>query len=127
MGGYGALKIALKENDQFYAAAGLSTVADIHCDRFKQHLINTVGEEKYFSECEDLFALVEQKAGEAEKPKLYMWCGREDFLYSDNVKLMNRIKQLDFDYTYEESVGNHAWFYWDKQIQRILEWMFKSE
>lgn len=125
MGGYGALKIALKENDKFYAAAGLSSVADIHFDRFKQHLINTVGEEKYNSKDEDLFALIEQKEDEDKKPKLYMWCGKEDFLYADNVRLMNHIKKFNFDYTYEESAGSHAWVYWDKHIQRVLEWMFK--
>lgn len=125
MGGYGALKIALKENDKFYAAAGLSSVADIHCDRFKQHLINTIGEEKYLSEDEDLFTLIVRKQNEVQKPKLYMWCGTEDFLYTDNIKLMKQIKNLDFDYTYEESTGNHGWVYWDKQIQRVLEWMFK--
>lgn len=125
MGGYGALKIALKENDKFYAAAGLSSVADIRSERFTQHLTDTVGEEKYLSEDEDLFSLVVKKEKEAQKPKLYMCCGTEDFLYADNIKLMKQIKKLDFDYTYEESTGSHNWGYWDKQIQRVLEWMFK--
>ena len=124
MGGYGALKIALKENDSFCAAAGLSSVANIRSDMFKEHLLNTVGEE-YLSDDEDLFSLIEKKEGETVKPRLYMWCGTEDFLYEDNVSFRDRLKKLDYDYTYEESAGNHSWVHWDKQIQRVLEWMFK--
>lgn len=124
MGGYGALKIALKENDSFCAAAGLSSVANIRSDMFKEHLLNTVGEE-YLSDDEDLFSLIEKKEGETVKPRLYMWCGTEDFLYEDNVNFRDRLKKLDYDYTYEESAGNHSWVHWDKQIQRVLEWMFK--
>ena len=124
MGGYGALKIALKENDSFCAAAGLSSVANIRSDMFKEHLLNTVGEE-YLSDDEDLFSLIEKKEGDTVKPRLYMWCGTEDFLYEDNVSFRDRLKKLDYDYTYEESAGNHSWVHWDKQIQRVLEWMFK--
>ena len=126
MGGYGALKIALKENDTFYAAAGLSSVADIHTEMFKTHLIGIAGEEEYLSKDEDLFALIEQKDGAKNKPKLYMWCGTEDFLYADNVKLKEYMKNFHYDYTYEESEGAHMWECWDKQIQRVLEWMFKE-
>ena len=124
MGGYGALKIALKENDSFCAAAGLSSVANIRSDMFKEHLLNTVGKE-YLSDDEDLFSLIEKKEGETVKPRLYTWCGTEDFLYEDNVNFRDRLKKLDYDYTYEESAGNHSWVHWDKQIQRVLEWMFK--
>ena len=125
MGGYGALKIALKENDVFCAAAGLSSVADIYTEMFKTHLIGIAGEEQYLSKEEDLFALIEQKDGVENKPKLYMWCGTDDFLYVDNVKLKEYIKNFHYDYTYEEGEGAHIWECWDKQIQRVLEWMFK--
>lgn len=124
MGGYGALKIALKEGGNFCAAAGLSSVADIHTEMFEEHLLKVVGQEKYMSEEEDLFALVEQNADQEQKPRLYMWCGTEDFLYSDNVRLKEHIKKFNYDFTYEESFGEHLWDYWDVKIQRVLEWMF---
>lgn len=126
MGGYGALKIALKENESFCAGAGLSSVADIHTEMFKEHLISIAGEEKYFSEDEDLFGLIQQKCKDLNQPKLYMWCGTEDFLYKDNIRLRDYIKRFDYAYIYEEGRGTHSWEYWDKQIQRVLEWMFKE-
>ena len=124
MGGYGALKVALKECGKYCAAAGLSSVADIKTEMFKEHIENVIGAENYLSKEEDLFELIKEKEHEENKPRLYMWCGTEDFLYQDNVKLKNYIQQFDYNYTYCESSGVHAWEYWDKQIQNVLEWMF---
>lgn len=127
MGGYGALKIGLKENAVFGMAAGLSSVADIRSERFAQHLKNLLGEENYISDDEDLFALAVQKNNESVKPRVYMACGTEDFLYDDNVRLKECFEKLDYDYTYEEGPGVHCWEYWDKQIQNVLKWMFGSK
>ena len=126
MGGYGALKIALKESDVFCAAAGLSSVANIRGERWKDRLAGLIGEENYFPDEHDLFYLTEQAAKKSVKPKLYMWCGTEDYLYADNVSLKEHIQALDLDYTYEESPGSHCWECWDVWIQRVLEWMFKK-
>ena len=124
MGGYGALKIALKENGRFCAAAGLSSVADIKTELFQAHIKSLIGEDNYLSKDEDLFELIKEKRSEMQKPRLYMWCGTEDFLYNDNVKLKEHIQQFDYDYTYRESAGMHCWDAWDEQIQNVLEWMF---
>ena len=127
MGGYGALKIALKENKTFGGGAGLSSVADIRTDIFKELLEGVVGKENYLSDDEDLFALSAKHEKDETKPRLLMCCGREDFLYADNVKLRNHLQKLTYDYTYEESEGAHTWEYWDDKIQRVLEWAFKNE
>ena len=57
------------------------------------------------------------------KPKLYQWCGTEDFLYGQNVSFRDHARTLGLDLTYEEGPGEHVWSYWDKQIQRVLEWL----
>ena len=124
MGGYGALKIALKESNVFGMGAGLSSVADIRLQRFEQHLKNVLGEENYISDDEDLFALATKHNNAEVKPRLFMSCGTEDFLYQDNVRLKEHFKTLDYDYTYEEHPGVHCWEYWDEHIQRVLKWMF---
>ncbi|MBO5027541.1 MAG: esterase family protein [Clostridia bacterium] len=124
MGGYGALKLALRENKTFCAAAGLSSVADIRTELFKDTIANGIGKDKYLSDDEDLFALSTKYEKDPNRPRLYMACGTEDFLYQDNVKLRNHLQQLDYDYTYEESPGIHTWSYWDEKIQRVLEWAF---
>lgn len=124
MGGYGSLKIALKESQTFAGAAGLSSVADIKMERFKELLEGIVGKENYLSDDEDLFALAKKTEGVATKPRLYMCCGTEDWLYQDNVRLRNYLKTLDYDYTYEEAPGMHEWGFWDTHIQKVLEWAF---
>ncbi|MBQ3490701.1 MAG: esterase family protein, partial [Clostridia bacterium] len=45
MGGYGALKSALKKPEVFCACAGLSSVADIRCGLFDEVLVPVFGEE----------------------------------------------------------------------------------
>ncbi len=127
MGGYGALKIALKENETFAGGAGLSSVADIRTGLFKELIEGNIGKENYLSADEDLFALSAKYENAKTKPRLYMCCGTEDFLYSDNVKLCNHLQKLDFDYTYEESEGTHEWGYWDKKIQSVLKWAFGNK
>lgn len=125
MGGYGALKIALKEGN-YCAAAGLSTVADIRAkaDRFKNDFISVFGEDINIPDSEDLFALLKECNSNPLKPKIFMAVGTEDFMYDDNVRLKEAFEASDFDYTYIEEAGSHEWGFWDKHIQNVLEWMF---
>ena len=125
MGGYGALKIGLRECDRFCAAAGLSSVADIAVckERFKQTFIPIFGEELIIDEDDDILRLVEKVNGNPNKPRLYLGVGTEDFLYADNLKLKEKLDGLDFDFTYRESKGNHNWEFWDEYIQYVLKWM----
>ena len=72
----------------------------------------------------DLFYLAEQlKASGKPLPKMYQWCGTEDFLYEENVKMRDHLRNLGYDLTYEESPGDHQWKYWDEKIQTVLNWL----
>ena len=127
MGGYGALKIGLREHGVFCAAAGLSTVADIKRPDFAQVEVPIWGDELNIPEEEDLFKLVEQCESCAVKPRLYMSVGTDDYLYEDNVRLRRKIEGLNFDYTFREAPGSHCWEFWDREIQNVLSWMFDRE
>jgi putative tributyrin esterase len=112
--------------------AALSAAADV-----KDICVNLIieGETKYWENVfgdltqvenseSDLFALASKlKASGKPLPKVYMWCGTEDFLYHQNVKMKKHLTNLDFDLTYEESPGDHQWKYWDEKIQTVLKWM----
>lgn len=126
MGGYGALKIALRENDRFCAAAGLSSVADIYREDFKKTLVPVFGDNIEIPREDDLFSLVESKNNEEQKPRLFMTIGTEDFMYKDNLRLKEKIEALDYDYTYTEAAGEHSWDFWDDKIQDALKWMFEK-
>lgn len=124
MGGYGALKAALKKPEVFCAAAGLSSVADIKNGMFDDVLVSVFGEELNIPDEEDLFFLAEKTNSNPLKPKIFMGVGTEDFLYDSNIRLKKRFEQLDYDFTYRESSGIHSWAFWDEYIQYVLKWMF---
>ena len=72
----------------------------------------------------DLLYLAEKVAkSNGPKPMLYQCCGTEDFLYEDNIVFRDWANELGLDLTYEEEPGTHEWGYWDKKIQRVLEWL----
>lgn len=127
MGGYGALKIGMRECDSFCACAGLSSVADIVglTDTFKDVYIPIFGEDICIPDAENLFTVAESCNKNPNKPRIYMGVGTEDFMYRENLKLKEHLEALDFDFTYRESSGTHSWAFWDEYIQYVLEWMLK--
>ena len=129
MGGYGAFKLALRCPDKFAAAASLSGALDVswltrEVDK-KEEFKNIFGDlEKLSGSENDLFYLAEKLAKSDEpKPMLYQCCGTEDFLYEDNIRFRDWARELGLNLTYEEEPGTHEWGYWDKKIQRVLEWL----
>lgn len=126
MGGYGALKIALRENESFCAAAGLSSVTNLLREEFDAPtMVPILGEELKVNENDDLFYLAEKTDKKALKPRIYMAVGTEDFLYNDNVKFKEKLESLNYDFTYVEAPGAHTWEFWDEYIEKALEWMLK--
>lgn len=131
MGGYGAFKLALARPEMFCAAASLSGALDV------DELIKLIppdrraGMQAIFGDLEalkgspnDLFTLAQSAAkNKALMPRLYQYCGTEDFLYPSNVGFHKTLQKLKYDLTYVESPGDHQWKYWDEQIQHVLEWL----
>ena len=128
MGGYGALKIGMRECDRFCAAAGLSSVADIgaRVTNFRDAAVPIFGEDLIIPPEEDLLYLARKCNSNPNKPRIFMAVGTEDFLYADNQTLRKLYEELDYDYTYREAPGTHAWDFWDAQIQNVLKWMLGS-
>jgi putative tributyrin esterase len=129
MGGYGAFKLGLTHPERFAAVASLSGALDaqsiarqrdpIEFGRMFGNLDGIPGSPN------DLFALADRlKQSGAPQPRLYQCCGTEDFLYQDNLRFRDHIKQLGLELTYEEEPGTHDWGYWDMKIQRVLSWLF---
>lgn len=132
MGGYGAFKLGLGASNTFSAVASLSgaldLVAEMESDKSKRsdEFWNMIfGDKKNVKgSSNDLFYLADQLVKEGKPlPKMYIWCGTEDFLYQDNISARDYFLQLGYDVTYEESPGDHQWKYWDDMIQRVLEWL----
>ena len=133
MGGYGAMKLGLACPDKFAVAASLSGALDVFGRlaaaeaEFKAefaHILDYTDEER---RANDLFMLAEDlNKSSRPKPRLYAWCGTEDFLHEDNVKFSKFMQGLNFDFKYEESAGDHSWGCWDEKIQTVLKFIFDN-
>ena len=131
MGGYGAFKLALRHPDRFAAAASLSGALDtvglahLKDDAWITEMHTIFGDlDTIPGSDNDLFHLATQVTqSDQPKPRLFQWCGTEDFLYPSNIKFRDHLQKLPFDYTYTDSPGDHTWGYWDAQIQNVLDWL----
>ena len=123
MGGYGAFKCAFAHPETFGYAASLSGALDIRVVKMWPEVVYLLDNKIEGSE-NDIFPLAEKliRSG-VQLPKLYQWCGYDDFLYKDNLASNEILKNLGFDILAEWSEGNHSWACWDNKIQRVLDWL----
>jgi S-formylglutathione hydrolase FrmB len=129
MGGYGALKWALRDPGRFAAAASLSGALDVAARRrhptapLDTGVWHTVfGERAVAGSDDDTLALLDKAAG-ADLPALYVACGTEDFLYEDNLTFVAAARERGVPLTVDFSPGAHDWAYWDAKIQDVLAWL----
>ncbi len=132
MGGYGAFKMALNHPARYAAAISLSGALDIvHVLTNPKMIRNTL--EDYFENLDavqgtynDLFAQARKlKAAGAKIPRLYMACGVDDFIYEVNQKYLKFLNDEKIPVTYEEGPGAHEWNFWDKYLERSINWLFQ--
>lgn len=140
MGGYGSFALALTYPETFSAAASLSGAllpGNYYGDgktlnpgeKDERYWTDIFGpHERFYGGLNDLEALAEKRKTDGSSlPRFYQWCGTEDALLRDNVRMKNRLEELNYDLTYEESEGNHSWFCWDRKIQDALRWMLSEK
>ena len=126
MGGYGAMKLALTYPERFAAAASFSGAVDAEALLRKREPRPTMrrafGTAKAFHGSEnDLFHLMEENAQAPHKPRLYVACGTEDFLFGHHKKFVPALEKNGWDVTHEETPGfGHEWAYWDAQLAAFL-------
>ena len=132
MGGYGALKFALKYPALFFFAGSLSGAeAPVHDPThnvpFGQKYIDGMrtifgnGATPTLAD-NDIFALV-TKADGARVPYLYVACGTEDGLLQSNRDFVTLVQKQKIRYEYRESRGAHSWEYWDRELPGLLQAM----
>jgi putative tributyrin esterase len=125
MGGYGALKWALRHPDRFAAAASLSGSLDVTGDSTAYgEIVPHVweGGARPGSD-DDLFALIE-RADLAEVPHLFVACGTSDELLDANKRFVARATELEVVVHADiDRPGDHDWAYWDARIQDVLAWL----
>jgi putative tributyrin esterase len=129
MGGYGALKWALRHPDRFAAAASLSGAVDVERLRIlggrpeDPHLLARVlGDRLVSGTPDDLSWLIRQTAP-ADMPAMWVGCGTEDPLYPDNERFAETCRRAGVAVTTSFTPGGHDWALWDQEIQKVLAWL----
>lgn len=129
MGGYGALKLALRCPDRFAAAASLSGVVDlVSAFRAPAHfhgLPRIFGDVAQLQDSpDDLYAAARHTACLEDKPKLYVACGTEDPFFYMHQPFCSTLTGLGYDVTALSTPDiGHEWAYWDAQLPQILQWL----
>lgn len=135
MGGYGALKLALKRPAQFAVAAGFSGAFGVSRAGEVEKLIGSVEAErlgKIFGPAgsdtrqqNDVFALAASMKP-AAAPYVYLDCGTSDSLIGSNRDVAAALQKAGVAYEYHEIAGGHSWDYWDRRIREFLPILMKK-
>lgn len=140
MGGYGAIRNGLKYHENFGAIIALSSALITDDIEKRTDNVNFFIEGKSYAEAcfGNLFEVKESdmnpkwlvKSLLEEKmnfPKIYMACGKGDFLYKENENFKNYLNELGVESFFEEGEGFHDWDFWNSYIKKAIEWLINKE
>lgn len=120
MGGYGALKLALKYPARFSLAGSFSGALTAPRDTTFSTLLDAFGPAGHASRAaNDIVAL----AGEARLPDptyLYFDTGSADRVLPSNRAFAQALPGRPLAYEYHEVPGNHSWEFWNRRLPVFL-------
>lgn len=125
MGGYGAMKWALRQPWRFSYAAGLSGVLAMDGTArdgdpwVTETLARIFADQPVSGSDNDLLHLLTQVRAD-EMPPLYVACGSGDFLLEDNVRFVDAAQSAGVDVEAVFDDGDHEWAYWDHHIRQVV-------
>ena len=131
MGGYGALKCALKRSELYSAAASFSGVVTMDIlegipedEPFRNEMELLIGDPAALpgSEHDPLTMLETAVASGVDLPQLYVSCGRQDHpLYESALRFRDACASLNVPVIYHEEDGVHEWGLWGREVKHWLE------
>ena len=131
MGGYGAVKAALSYPECYGGCICLSGALDI--STFKHHSVEEwraifgyemKSAQELAGSRHDVYTLAEANAKAGKPfPKLYMWCGDDDYLLDNSLRFDKLLTDLGVEHRYDQSEGNHSWKWWDMHIQTGIDYV----
>lgn len=126
MGGYGALKIALRYHGDFAFAGSLSGALNAPQDledkrpEFRDQLLKVFGPPGSTVRTDNnLFSLF-QSANTKDLPYFYLACGNADDFLQVNRDFAAQLSSRGAAYEYHETAGGHGWDYWDRAVPNLL-------
>ena len=128
MGGYGAVKLALKCPQLFCSAVSHSAALDVR-RRIERPEISEEMRRIFGSSPgggpDDPYALA-ATMDRRLLPALRIDCGLEDGLLEENRAFHRHLEQLGIPHEYAEFPGAHTWDYWDHHIQEAIAFHWRA-
>jgi S-formylglutathione hydrolase FrmB len=124
MGGYGAIKLALKYPELFSFAGSIGgVVAPEDLDPLKPQWgpkrVEVFGPRAIMQrDSNSVFWLLEALV--RPSPVFYLACGTEDWNLDANRAFVLQLASRKLAYEYHETLGGHTWEYWDHALQPML-------
>lgn len=135
MGGFGALRNGLYYSDVFSAVIALSSalIADevaamrpgesnaIAPYSYYRHTFGPP--EKLLGSIRDPKYLAKRCLDTGSQPRIFLACGREDFLYPENRDFHEHLKVIGYQHKWWVRSGTHDFIFWGKALQEALRWL----
>jgi S-formylglutathione hydrolase FrmB len=131
MGGHGGLFIGFRHADFFGACGSMSGGVDLRPFPRNWQLKEKLGDTLTYADNwknYSVITLIDKKP--ADSLKIIIDCGTEDFFYTVNHTLHEKMVALKITHDYIERPGKHDWAYWSNAVQYQLLYFsnyFKSK
>jgi putative tributyrin esterase len=128
MGGYGAVKIALRFPGVFVFAAGISPALDVPSRpfsikrplqwKFHSSIFGPTGSQTRHDN--DPYVLA-RTADPVKTPYLFLSCGEQEGLLAANKRFAARLAERKFSFEFHTANGDHNWNQWDQRIPEMFQ------
>lgn len=132
MGGYGAVKIAMKHPELFVFAGGISAAVDVPTRpfsikrlsqwRFHSSIFGPSGSQTRHDN--DPYALA-RTVDPPGMSYLFLTCGEQEGLLPANRKLAAILAERGFAFEFRIAPGDHNWLQWNTQAPLVFESLIK--
>ncbi|MDW8206366.1 MAG: alpha/beta hydrolase-fold protein [Chloroherpetonaceae bacterium] len=122
MGGYGAVKIALKHTHLFSLAVSHSGAFDEPHRPEPHPVFGDPQTQAHLRMQESVYAQAELALCRypVDRPRLMLDCGQDDPLLPASRRFKDHLTFIGYLHTYREMPGHHTWPYWDRAFRTAL-------
>lgn len=140
MGGFGAFHTGFAYPDRFSSIIALSSALIIH--KLKdmkpdmadpvmanyEYYVDTFGDLSKAEEadCNPEVLFLRNKENGIENPRVFMACGKQDFLYQDNLAMKQFLEKENADFKYVEGDGIHNWDFWIPRSEEGIKYFLEK-
>jgi S-formylglutathione hydrolase FrmB len=103
----------------------ISAFANVGRIRYEEMLGSFKENKADYEAIDHYLRLADLKKKGAAIPTIFLHCGTEDFLLSQNRKLKSYLDSLNISNEYQESPGEHNWKFWHPSSVGVAEFHWK--